>query len=262
MITEIEPVSWQDLQNQVARILADCGFTVKVEKIVKAARGEVEIDVYADETIQGRHYTTLCECKYWQQAVPQAVIHSFRTVISNIGAHKGYIISKSGFQSGSFSAAELTNIELVTWEQFQAAFEKSWLENHFSPYLTKRLDALLTYTEPLVPKWFHDLPEEDQKAFLSLKEKYDLFGWFMMDLTTYNRMLIKRGFPKLPLATHKDTNEKPSSMPYEMMLKFVPRNITKARGYRELLDLCIAYGEQVTLEFRAIRDKHGFKGGE
>jgi len=34
----------------------------------------------------------------------------------------------NGFQSGSFSAAELTNVELVTWEQFQEQFEETWYD--------------------------------------------------------------------------------------------------------------------------------------
>lgn len=39
-----------------------------------------------------------------------------------------------GFQSGAYEASELTNLELVTWEEFQAKFEESWLE-YFSANL-------------------------------------------------------------------------------------------------------------------------------
>jgi hypothetical protein len=222
-------------------------------EVVKTARGEVEIDVYGEETVQGRRYSTLCECKYWQSAVPQAVIHSFRTVIGDIGVNKGYIISKSGFQSGSFSAAELTNVELATWDQFQAAFEKSWLENYFSPHITERLDPLLSYAEPILPAWFGDLPEPDKEEFMSLKEKYDEFGWFVMSLATYSRMIRKQGYPALPLAAHKE---------YAKLLSNAPREIVEARGYRELLRSCIVYGEQAIKEFRAIRDRNNLKGGE
>jgi hypothetical protein len=35
------------------------------------------------------------------------------------GAHRGYIISRVGFQAGAVEAARATNIELVTFAEFQ-----------------------------------------------------------------------------------------------------------------------------------------------
>ena len=84
----------------------------------------------------------------------QQIIHGFRTVVADVGAHKGYIISSNGFQSGSFSAADLTNIELVTWDEFQEAFEPTWLDRYFVPTITEELDPLMSYAEPFAPKWF------------------------------------------------------------------------------------------------------------
>lgn len=144
MITSKFPQSRQDLQADVARLLAECDFDVEVEKTLAAARGVVEIDVYAEEQFRGRKYTIICECKFWQNRIPQNVIHGFRTVVSDIGANVGYIISLKGFQSGSFTASDLTNIQLVTWEQFQEVFEETWFEEYFSPYIADRLDPLLS----------------------------------------------------------------------------------------------------------------------
>jgi restriction system protein len=107
MITTSIPSTWQDLQQHVAQILSECGFLVDVERSIATVRGNVNIDVFAEETVRGRRYTILSECKYWKAAVPQNVIHGFRTVVGDVGAHKGYIISTSGFQSGSFKAADL-----------------------------------------------------------------------------------------------------------------------------------------------------------
>ena len=108
MITIEVPKTWQDLQRETARILEECGFTVEIEKKIQTVRGEVEIDVYAEEEVKGRKYTILVECKHWKSRVPQSVIHGFRTVVSDIGANVGYIVSLTGFQSGSFSASEMT----------------------------------------------------------------------------------------------------------------------------------------------------------
>jgi restriction system protein len=114
MITSETPGDWKELQEDAASILRECGFKVEVEKKVTTVRGEVEIDVYAEETVKGRKYTILCECKHWASRVPQSVIHSFRTTVADIGANVGYVISTSGFQAGAYAASELTNFNSRT----------------------------------------------------------------------------------------------------------------------------------------------------
>ena len=47
MITSSTPENWNDLQNEVGRLLEECGFSVEIEKKVQTVRGEVELDVYA-----------------------------------------------------------------------------------------------------------------------------------------------------------------------------------------------------------------------
>jgi len=44
-------------------------------------------------------------------------VHGVRTVMQDVGANVGYIISTGGFQKGAYAAAAATNVELVTWEQ-------------------------------------------------------------------------------------------------------------------------------------------------
>ncbi|MCK1656746.1 restriction endonuclease [Bradyrhizobium sp. 151] len=179
-------------------MLAECGFAVEVENKVKLVRGQAEIDVYAGETLKGQKYIILCECKYWKAAIPQTVVHAFRTVVADVGAHKGYIISSSGFQSGSREAAGQTNVELVTWGQFKAAFEATWMESCFTPVMTELLDPLMTYSEPVLPQWFPQLPEADQKEFMALKKIYDPLGWFAMTVSTYT-LPFREDYPSLPL---------------------------------------------------------------
>ena len=251
MITTTIPDTWQALQDDVARILGECGFAVEVEKRITTARGDVEVDVYAQETVKGRTYQILCECKHWNRPVPQATIHGFRTVVADIGANVGYLISLNGFQSGAFSASELTNIELVTWEQFQSAFEQTWWEQYFSPVLSERLDPLLTYTEPLLPAWFDKLPEADKTAFLNLKDKYDAFGYIVMALTPYIRVFSKAPIPKLPLIDHIDPRVDAAGV--------IPGDILRITGYREFFDRAVEYGDQAIAEFRAIRDRNGLQ---
>jgi restriction system protein len=248
MITSVTPADWQDLQAQVAAILRECGFATEVEKTLRTVRGDTEIDVYAEETVKGRKYIILCECKHWTASVPKSVIHGFRTTLADVGANAGYVIASSGFQSGAFEASELTNLELVTWEEFQAKFEESWLE-YFSESLTEWLDPLLTYTEPLLPKWFSDLPEGEKHAFIALKERHDPMGHLVASLATHMRIFNKQPFPTLPLRGH-----------YASHLEFLaalPAGLLDITGYRELHAELVRLGDAAISEFRAIRDRNG-----
>jgi restriction system protein len=236
------------LQIEVARILTECRFAVEVEKKIATVRGNVEIDVYAEETIRGRRYTILCECKYWRSPIPQHVIHGFRTVVADTGAHKGYIISMQGFQAGSFSAADLTNIELVTWEQFQEASEASWLVGYFSPKLLTELDGLMTHAEPILPMWFPDLSEEDQEKFITLKEKHTELGWFFQTLAMHQHLRSHLPYPTLPFS---------ASLGDKFNLEEVPDTIKGVLGYRQTLEAALDYGGKILEEFRAFRDKAG-----
>jgi restriction system protein len=246
MITTTVPETWRDLQARVGQILSECGFETEVEKTVATARGKVEIDVYAQETVHGRAYTIISECKHWRAAVPQTVIHGFRTVVADTGAHKGYIISMNGFQSGSFSAAELTNVELVTWTEFQEAFEPSWLTNFFAPTLLKRLGGLMTHAEPFVPMWFRMLSKKDQKAFIAAKEKHTELGWLAQHLGMHPITRARQPFPTQPL---KD------SLGGVFDLTKVPPEVATARGYREVLDALLRLGEQALAELQAFQAK-------
>jgi restriction system protein len=247
MITRSSPDSWQALQTEVGRILSECGFAVEVERKFDSARGAVELDVYAAETIRGRRYAIVCECKYWKSRIPQAVIHGFRTVVQEVGANVGYIVSLEGFQSGAIAASELTNIELVTWEQFLDLFEESWFEEFFTKQIDEKLDGLMTYAEPFLPAWFEKMSEEDKSMYFSLKEKHDLFGVVMQSLGPYSRILRKEPIPTLPLRARL----KP-----DLILKTIPDHILDETAFRELLEASITHGEAALAEFRALRDKY------
>jgi len=248
MITSSVPETWKALQNDVGKILEECGFSVEVEKKVDTARGEAELDVYAEEIVKGRKYSIVCECKHWNSNIPQSIIHSFRSIINDIGANVGYIIALKGFQSGSFKAANYTNIELVTWEQFQKTFCDSWLEQYLSPLVTKELDPILGYTEPLVQRWMCEVPDHEVPIIKALREKYFVFGILIMAFTPYSSFLRGKGFPKLPLSESwpkltEDGNN-------------IPKEIIEATGYREFLHESLKFGKQGIREFKEVRDRN------
>jgi restriction system protein len=247
MITSNAPETWQSLQTEVGRILEECGFGVEVEKKIPSARGVVELDVYAEETVRGRTYAIACECKHWKSRIPQTVVHGFRTVVQEIGANIGYIVSMEGFQSGAFAASDLTNLKLVTWQEFQDIFEESWFEEFFTKKIDEKLDDLMTYAEPFLPAWFDRMSDEDKAKYYSLKEKYDLFGIIIQSLGPYSRAFRKDPIPTLPLRARL----KP-----DPILSTIPSHILDETAYRDLLEASVAYGEAALAEFRVLRDKY------
>lgn len=217
---------------------------------MSSARGEIEIDVYAVENVRGRRYSIACECKHWQRPIPQTVVHAFRTVVSEIGANVGYIISMAGFQSGSFRASELTNLQLVTWQQFQDLFEVIWYDEFFSKEIDRRLDGLMTYSEPFLPAWWDRMSDVDQQAYMALKEKYDLFGVVMQSFGPYSRLLDRehnRPIPSLPLRAR---------LPNDRYLPTIPDHILDETSYRQFLDASLLFGEAALEEFRVLRDRY------
>lgn len=245
MITARVPNSWQDLQEVVANILLECGFSVELEYVLDLGRGKAEIDVYAEETIGGRLNKIICECKHWKSAVPQQVVHAFRTITAEVGANTGYIIASSGFQAGAYQAVERTNVRLVTWEEFQAEFEKVWLDAYFAPTITSELDPLMSYTEPFVPPWFDELSETDRTKFVELVNQHVPLGVLAMRLSIYHQKLNPGDFPELPLGNGRLVSDIPG----------LPDDVLAAAGYADLLDILLGRGHAAIKEFLEYRER-------
>lgn len=170
MIYKETPTDWKDLQKKVATIFKDTGYIdVEIEKKIDSVRGKIEVDVYAinDTGI------SVCECKNWDKKIPQSVVQTFRTIIQEIGANSGYLISKKGFQTGAHASAKSTNILLLDWYEFQSKMEDTWI-NNVGRYLFKYVDPLFRFTDTIVPRALIDhLSEMDQKYFWELYDNYN-----------------------------------------------------------------------------------------
>ncbi len=136
-IFDHDPADWADLQNLVAQLFSELGCDVAVGERLELVRGAKEVDVWVRDPHTTPPSEYLCECKFWNKPIPQEVIHSFRTVVSDYGAHRGFIISRVGFQSGAREAVRNTNVNLVTFPELQAIFFDRWrvaMALRFMPY--------------------------------------------------------------------------------------------------------------------------------
>jgi len=177
---ESPPTNWRDLQNKVAKVFSDLGYESEVEKDIITVRGKVNIDVYAENKKEIPKSIVLGECKHWSKCVPKSIVHSFRTVVSDYGANFGIIISNKGFQSGAYEAAESSNIELLSWQEFQERFLTKWLEKviNDTDKIGRPLWHFTNYTLDFYDNELNKLSKEKQEKFFESRRRYAEFAFY------------------------------------------------------------------------------------
>lgn len=177
------PNSWQDLELIVAKILKQCGLDTERGKQISTVRGTVNIDVFAKDNNSTPPSEYLVECKYWKNDIPQMIIHSFRTVVSDYGSQHGIIIAKKGFQSGAYETTKNTNIHLLSWNEFLTLFEKRWLENRIRS-IHHTAKPLQIYIDPLdVADYLNELSKNELLNYQKLCEEYMKYSIYSNKIT-------------------------------------------------------------------------------
>jgi restriction system protein len=179
MIENPEPSNWKDLQAGVCRIFNEIGLKAEQDKEIKTPRGTLSLDVFAIDPGSADCIQYIVECKNWKSSVPQSVVHSFTTVMQEVGANIGYIFSQQGFQKGATKYLRNTNIKGTTYRDFQTHYLGIWIDRHFCPTVRNAADSLIQYTEPInTRRERHEskLSSGLQNEFISLHKKYNLFG--------------------------------------------------------------------------------------
>jgi len=144
-IFDSAPASWQELETQVAQVFKEMGCRVGVRRAVSTPRGTVEVDVFVKDESVIPHSLYICECKHWAKRVSQSEVHAFRMVVQEVGANRGILISKLGFQPGAIAAASCTNLDLLTWAEFQNLMFERWITGAMN-----RLHPLFSYASKLI----------------------------------------------------------------------------------------------------------------
>lgn len=241
MIDADRPTDWRDLQNKVAQILNEAGLEAAVDREIVLARGKVRVDVFARDPKQTPPGTYLCECKHWQVPASKDVVHGFRTVVTDSGANRGFLISSAGFQSGARDAVQYSNVDLLTWEQFQTLFAVRWFQSFMASALVREGDALHEYTEPInsrIARKAAELPQDRRKRFAQLRNQYAIasLGLLMLWLQPFGEPTP----PSLPLrASLGDRSDE---------LR-IPANILDATALRPLMVAVVEFYREATAQF-------------
>ncbi|WP_206597680.1 restriction endonuclease [Pseudomonas syringae] len=105
---------WRAYQEATAEVFRRLGCNAQVDFRVTGARATHDIDVYATFLRSGILCTWVIECKLWKTRVPKEKVLALKSLIDDLGADRGIIVSEAGFQPGAQDAARGTNITLVT----------------------------------------------------------------------------------------------------------------------------------------------------
>lgn len=163
------PESWKEMEKSVAQILTASGMDAEIQKTINLARGTVTVDVFAQPK-KSLYGPIICECKYWNTAVPQEKVFAFSKVVGDSGASLGLLISRHGFQEGAINAARYSNLKLLSWPEFIEYIKPFWLCE-----TTRRClgfgQILLRYADPLdVPT--HLIGDQGRAEYKKLLSKY------------------------------------------------------------------------------------------
>jgi hypothetical protein len=179
-----------------------------------------EVDVSYEVNIAGFTYLTLVECKYWNRPVGRNVVDGLRSIVQDIGAHKGMIVSTVGFQEGALIAAKGYGIGLM-----KVADEQS---SHFIfQRFSGPLNDILSFLTDLSPRYYGgEFKEARGIIYLPDKAREIIANQF------------GRHVSNLVAQTAKDIDEKPENASLDAETMAILRKIT--------IDWCTNYTNKIS----------------
>jgi hypothetical protein len=162
---------WEEYQHRAAGLLRELGFTAEVNASLTEANGAVHaIDVAAHLTVAGVRVCWIVECKYWSRPVDMGAVRDLRTLVLDLGADHGLLMSESRFQSGAILTAKQKNITLTSLDDLRvnaadeilaarvALAEKSLMDlslrvnRDLRPFTMRTLHRLASFASRLPPE--------------------------------------------------------------------------------------------------------------
>jgi restriction system protein len=253
MIENPEPKEWKALQAGICRLFKEIGLHAEENKIVATPRGTVSLDVFAVDPGSVDSIQYVVECKNWKNSIPQGVVHAFTTVMHEVGANIGYIISKKGIQKGAKKYLQNTNIKGMTYADLQQHYLRMWIERQFCYTIWNVADALIQYTEPINSRrerYRDSLSPVLNDKFRELYDKYCLFGMAMLMISAGTQKLIHSisGPPDISAETLNKIITETLGDDYKINTNYL----------REFLEELVRLVENITEKFNDIFGKNIF----
>jgi len=138
-----DKADWFLFQEEICDYFQSLGALAETNVTVQGVRTAHDIDILVKTKFLGEDLTWIIEAKKWKKKVNKLQVLALRTIAEDIGVDRAFIISEAGFQSGSYEAAENTNIKLKTFEELKKD-TKELVESEIVKTYQKRLQLLET----------------------------------------------------------------------------------------------------------------------
>ncbi|MFI7524009.1 restriction endonuclease [Nocardia salmonicida] len=133
---------WRDFQEASASFYRDLGLDAATDVTLNGVRGIHDIDVTVRGNRAGVDFLWIVECKLWSRRVPKSAVAILSSIVQDVGADRGIILSSSGFQAGTPLMARMSNITLTSLEQLRMASDSERVEHAYA-ILTKRCQYII-----------------------------------------------------------------------------------------------------------------------
>jgi hypothetical protein len=121
-------IDWREYQENCAAFFRSLGLSAEVEKSVQGARALHAVDIFISGKLHGVELMWIAECKAWKTNIPKEKALALLTIVQDIGADKGILLSEVGFQSGAIHAVKNTNIMLTSLDDLRVQANETLAE--------------------------------------------------------------------------------------------------------------------------------------
>ncbi|MFH6971521.1 restriction endonuclease [Flavobacterium petrolei] len=120
-----ETPEWYNFQEDICNYFRSLGATAETNVSIQGVRTTHDIDILVKTKFLGHDILWIVEAKKWKSKVNKLQVLGLRTIVEDVGADRGFIISENGFQSGAIDSAKNTNVQLTTYENFKQVTKES-----------------------------------------------------------------------------------------------------------------------------------------
>ena len=124
----LEP--WEQYEIEVFKLFCSTGYVCQHNVVLQGVRGSHQIDIVVNVNDLPTTHLWIVECKYWSHPVTKHEVLSLKSIIEDIGASHGFLLSEVGFQSGAHKMARLQNISLISQSELQSHLIQKQLNPH------------------------------------------------------------------------------------------------------------------------------------
>lgn len=138
-----EKPDWYHFQEKICNHFNSLGARAETNITVQGTRTNHDIDILVRTKFLGQNILWIIEAKKWNHKVNKLHVLALRTIVNDIGADRGFIVSDKGFQSGAVEAAKDSNISLTTFDEIIEE-TKHYIQGEIIQSYHKRLALLET----------------------------------------------------------------------------------------------------------------------